>query len=52
VRLFEKLDDSSVKELAEEMLVQTYKKGEIIIEFGKIDETYLTLLMIQYSFLD
>ena len=46
------MDDASIKELAEEMMVSTYKKGENIIEFGKIDETYLTLLMIQYSFLD
>ena len=39
MELFRNLDDSSIKELAEEMVVNSYKTGDIIIEFGKIDDS-------------
>lgn len=40
MKLFQKIDDAAIKELAEEMFVNTYKMGDTIIEFGTNDETY------------
>lgn len=45
MELFRHMDDASIEALAEEMLLSTYKKGEIIIEFGKIDDSYNIFLI-------
>lgn len=34
------MDEASIEALSEEMLVDAYRKGEVIIEFGKVDESY------------
>lgn len=40
MKIFQQLDDATIKELAEEMTISTYKKGDTIIEYGKIDDSY------------